>query len=134
MLNHHSISITVSDEESDDQSRLLRALRKRRKQQSLSFRSKTKSEFLLRVLRKVLRWWALILFVPAIGLLLLEVSRVLVKDQGPDLDLAAKSVSSFGRKGSVGNLDRSEPRTRVVHGVRERKFGPMWWLLSIFEN
>jgi hypothetical protein len=134
MLNNHTLSITVSDEESDDRSRLLRALRKRRKQQSLSFRGKTKSELLLRVLRKVLRWWALILFVPAIGLLLLEVSRILGKYPSPDPDSAPKSVSGFGRKGSVGNLDRSDPRTRVVRGVRERKFGPMWWLLSIFEN
>ncbi|XP_059450793.1 probable hexosyltransferase MUCI70 [Corylus avellana] len=120
MFNHHTISITVSDEESDDRSRLLRALRKRRKRQSISFRSKTKSELLLRVLRKVLRWWVLILFVPAIGLLLLEVSRVLGKDPGPDPDSAAKSVSGFGRKSSVGNLDRLDPRTRVVHRVRER--------------
>lgn len=75
------------------------------------------------MLRKVLRWWALILFVPAIGLLLLEVSRVLGNDPGPDPGSAAKSVSGFGRKSSVGNLDRLDPRTRVVHRVRERKFG-----------
>ncbi|KAG6711544.1 hypothetical protein I3843_05G053000 [Carya illinoinensis] len=115
-VNHSTISITVSDEESDDRSRLLRARRKRRKQYYLSSRSKTKKDLLVRALRKVVRWWPIILFVPAIGLLLFEVSRVFEKQPDPSVTL----VPNFGRKVSVGNLNRSDPRTRAVHGGRER--------------
>ncbi|XP_041010513.1 probable hexosyltransferase MUCI70 [Juglans microcarpa x Juglans regia] len=115
-VNHPTISITVSDEESDDRSRLLRARRKRRKQHSLSSRSKTNKDLLVRALRKVVRWWPIILFVPAMGLLLFEVSRVFEKQPDPSVTL----VPSFGRKVSVGNLNRSDPRTRAVHGGRER--------------
>ncbi|KAF5448757.1 hypothetical protein F2P56_029262 [Juglans regia] len=115
-VNHPTISITVSDEESDDRSRLLRARRKRRKQHSLSSRSKKNKDLLVRALRKVVRWWPIILFVPAMGLLLFEVSRVFEKQPDPSVTL----VPSFGRKVSVGNLNRSDPRTRAVHGGRER--------------
>lgn len=50
------------------------------------------------------------------GLLLFEVSSVYEKVPDP----AVTSVSGVERNGSVGNLNRFDPRTRVVHGVRER--------------
>lgn len=65
---------------------------------------------------------------PAIGLLLFEVSRVFEKQPDPSVTL----VPNFGRKVSVGNLNRSDPRTRAVHGGRERKCCSVCYLCRFF--
>ncbi|XP_052193705.1 probable hexosyltransferase MUCI70 isoform X2 [Diospyros lotus] len=70
---NNSISISVSDEDSDELAGRMRP-RVRRKRKKLGFRGK--NDFAKRFLRKLLRWWPVLLFLPAAGLLLFEASRI----------------------------------------------------------
>lgn len=110
MLN--SISISVSDDESDEIAGRMR-VRVRKKRKRLGFRAR--SDAVRRIVRMIVRYWPLLIFMPAIVILLFfELPSIGSKPevkQVPDLAI---------EKEKMGNLDR--PRTRMVNGVRERKF------------
>ncbi|XP_043713697.1 probable hexosyltransferase MUCI70 [Telopea speciosissima] len=107
----NSVSISISDDESDELAGKMR-VRPRRKRKKLRFRGQ--DDFLRWMFKKLLKWWMLLLFLPAIGLLILEVSRISGKpNEG--------SKSGFvGEKISEGNLNHLNPTTRVINGVRQR--------------
>lgn len=116
--NNNSISINVSDEDSDNHAEKLR-LRARRKRKKSAPRGTAK--LLSRFLR---RWWPVFLVFPAAGLLVFEASSLGHKHTPLiNSELATqKTHDSVTEKKSQGNLNRLDPTTRVVAGVRERKY------------
>ncbi|XP_015884715.3 probable hexosyltransferase MUCI70 [Ziziphus jujuba] len=125
--NNNSMSISVSDDESDELGRM--RVRVRRKRKKPGYR--LKNEFTRRVYRKLVRYWTLLIFIPAACLLIFEASRIGRKSspvvttdyiQNPNfVDSDSTSISKSGsEKKSEGNLNRLDPTTRVVGGVRQR--------------
>ncbi|XP_027331623.1 uncharacterized protein LOC113847005 [Abrus precatorius] len=114
--NNNSVSISVSDDESDELGRMrVRARRKRRK---LGHR---------RWLRKLLlRYWMLLIIIPAACLLIFEASRI---GRKPSLNVNSEIETRNNQlhrsnpalvKEPHSNLNRLDPTTHVVGGVRER--------------
>lgn len=112
MLNTVSISVSDSDPE-DPPGRMRVRIRRKRRNPHLPF----KDGLLRRALRRAVRWWPLLLFIPAISLLVFEASRLFGK---PAVELRSTPTSTMEEE-PVGNLNRLDPVTRVIHGVRERK-------------
>ncbi|XP_009766131.1 probable hexosyltransferase MUCI70 [Nicotiana sylvestris] len=119
MLNNNSISITVSDDEPDEFANKLRA-RARRKRKKIGHRSKTSCTHI--IFKKLLRWWPVLLFLLAAALLIFEASRIggkpssLVKKPDP---VTGQKLNKPVEKKPPANLNRLDPVTHVVHGVRE---------------
>ncbi|KAM0951547.1 hypothetical protein DsansV1_C03g0026741 [Dioscorea sansibarensis] len=110
MLNGVSISVSDSDPE-DPPGRMRVRIRRKRRNPHLPF----KDGLLRRGLRRAVRWWPVLLFIPAISLLVFEASRLFGK---PAVEL--RSTPRFTvEEEPVGNLNRLDPVTRVIHGVRE---------------
>ncbi|XP_057965735.1 probable hexosyltransferase MUCI70 [Malania oleifera] len=112
------LSIPVYDDGPDGniaapaKSRLVQPRRKRKK--LVGFPGK--HEFLRRrMLGKLFKWWPLLLFLPAIGLLVLEWSRIL----GVSRQMG-RPKHDFSEKEVQGNLNRLDPTTRMVNGTRQR--------------
>ncbi|XP_062090523.1 probable hexosyltransferase MUCI70 [Humulus lupulus] len=122
MFNNNSIAISVSDDESDELGRARARLRKKRKKLGLRNNSNGLSRWLI---RKLLKNWMFLIFLPAAGLLLFEASSfVLSPHAGKSPNGSGSELSSIKKpsqeKKSEGNLNRLDPTTRVVGGVRER--------------
>ncbi|WCJ35312.1 hypothetical protein M5689_016576 [Euphorbia peplus] len=76
IFNNNSISISVSDEDPEEAGRMrVRVHRKRKKKQA----RRLNNEFAHRLLRFLFRYWMLLIFLPAAGLLLFEASRIATK-------------------------------------------------------
>ncbi|XP_026400170.1 uncharacterized protein LOC113296026 isoform X2 [Papaver somniferum] len=75
-MYNNSVSINISDDESDDINGKKRA-RVRRKRKKFGFRGGKNNDFLRRMIKNLLRWWLFLLIIPAIGLLLFEASRMI---------------------------------------------------------
>ncbi|XP_027092826.1 uncharacterized protein LOC113749988 [Coffea eugenioides] len=119
---NNSFSITVSDQSSDEHADKKLRARVRRKSKKFGFRGKT--EFTRQVVRQVLKWWPFLLFLSAAALLIFEVSRIYGKSTSPPPPQTAQAQKKpdhphFEKK-EQGNLNRLDPTTRVVGGVRER--------------
>lgn len=115
MFNNNSVSISVSDDESNDLNRI--RARTRRKRKKVSHR--TSYELPRHVLRLFVRYWVVLVFLLAVGLLVFESTRIGFKSS--DLkkpDLNGKESPS---KKNEGNLNRLDPTTKVIGGVRQRK-------------
>lgn len=113
---YNSISISVSDDDSDEKTKV-RARRKRRKS---SWRGK--NELAQRLFRILLKWWPVLLFLPFAGLLVFEASRIgrkpsLVVETEPN---SHRKTGPVVENKSEGNLNRLDPTTHMVGGVRER--------------
>lgn len=112
--NNHTVSISVSDDESDELGRM--RVRARRKRKKLGHK---------RLLRKLLlKYWMLLIILPAAGLLLYEASRI---GRTPNFDINHRierprnQIDRLAKEPHT-NLNRLDPTTHVVSGVRERKF------------
>ncbi|XP_061997346.1 probable hexosyltransferase MUCI70 [Rosa rugosa] len=121
MFNSNSVSISVSDDESDELGRM--RVRVRRKRKKLGHRFK--NEFLRRVVRSLVKYWALLILLPAIGLLLYEAWSIgwkspQLNNKSEKPSLVHSELNASSEKKSEGNLNRLDPITRVIHGVRER--------------
>uniref|UniRef100_A0A5B7AQM4 TOD1/MUCI70 glycosyltransferase-like domain-containing protein n=1 Tax=Davidia involucrata TaxID=16924 RepID=A0A5B7AQM4_DAVIN len=116
---NNSISISVSDEDSDELAgkRRVRVQRKRRKS---GFHGK--NELVRRILRQLLKWWMVLLFLPAAGLLVFEALRIGRKPSPMiNSELVTQQKSGFILdKKPGGNLNRLDAMTRVVGGIKER--------------
>ncbi|XP_060199561.1 probable hexosyltransferase MUCI70 [Lycium barbarum] len=113
MLNNNSVAINVSDDEPDEFANKLRA-RARRKRKKLSHRSKPGFSHI--VLKKLLKWWPVLLFLLAASLLIFEASRIGGKPSQKSNQVKGNKVVE---KKVPANLNRVDPVTHVVHGVRE---------------
>ncbi|XP_058220924.1 probable hexosyltransferase MUCI70 [Rhododendron vialii] len=117
MFNNNSIPISLSDDDSDDVAGKTkpRVRRKRKKPRG-------KNELAQRFLRELLRWWPVLLFLPFAVLLVFEASRIGRRPILP-VDSERNSHRKTGpalESKSEGNLNRLDPLTRMVGGVRER--------------
>uniref|UniRef100_A0A2P2K5J6 TOD1/MUCI70 glycosyltransferase-like domain-containing protein n=1 Tax=Rhizophora mucronata TaxID=61149 RepID=A0A2P2K5J6_RHIMU len=125
VFNNNSIAISVSDDEPDELGRMrVRVRRKRKKQPG----HRANNDLAQRVVKFLFKYWILLVFFAAAGLLVFEASRI---GKRPDID--AKSETSKEKKPdlrvireakkpekkSEGNLNRLDRVTRVVGGVRE---------------
>ncbi|XP_019430733.1 PREDICTED: uncharacterized protein LOC109338052 isoform X1 [Lupinus angustifolius] len=113
--NNKSVSISVSDDEPDELGKM--RVRARRKRKKLSHK---------RFLRNFLfKYWMLLIIIPAACLLIFEVSAISRKPN-PNLKqvnsetITRESRHSLGNEEVHGNLNRLDPTTHVVAGVRER--------------
>lgn len=117
----------ISDEDFDDVNGKMR-VRVQRKRKKSALRAK--NELARQILRQLRRWWPVLLFLPAVGLLVFEASRIgrkpspvinseLVTQKSPEI-VTQKSPEISVEKKSEGNLNRLDPTTRVVGGVRQR--------------
>lgn len=135
--NNHSVSISVPDDDSDELSRVRARVRKKRRKPPS--RHGNGGELARWVVRKLMRNWMLLIFLPAACLLLFEVSRLggksnsVVKPQIGDSRVvpdpkprSADNLTLYTK--SEGNLNRLDPTTHVVHGVRERKSTFWFWV------
>ncbi|KAI3946088.1 hypothetical protein MKX01_024844 [Papaver californicum] len=119
-MYNNSISINVSDDESDDINGKKRA-RVRRKRKKFGFRSgKNNDDFLRRLIKNLLRWWMFLLILPAIGLLLFEASRMIgTAKPTNDSKNGGKNTDPVDVvKDTNKNLDRLDPITRRINGTR----------------
>ncbi|XP_010525625.1 PREDICTED: uncharacterized protein LOC104803394 [Tarenaya hassleriana] len=116
---NNSVSISVSDDEPDEMNRI--RARSRRKRKKLSHRAN--GELPRRVLRLFLRYWVVLIFLLAVGLLVFEATRIGRKSGGgasSELSqLKEREKKASPSKKNEGNLNRLDPTTRVVDGVRE---------------
>ncbi|KAJ6806567.1 uncharacterized protein M6B38_289455 [Iris pallida] len=120
MIN--SVSISISDDDSDDHSGRKRS-RVRRKRKKHWHRGSIRGEVLRRSLRLLRRWWPVIIFLPAIGLLLFEASK-LATDRKAEAGTKRVGISDPepARNSPPANLNRLDPVTRVIGGVRQPCF------------
>ncbi|GLU04377.1 hypothetical protein SLE2022_215270 [Rubroshorea leprosula] len=94
--NNSGVSISVSDDDSDELGRIrLRVPRKRKKH------GRVRTELNQRVIRWLLKYWTLLIFLPAAGLLLFEASRIGGK---PSL-VVNTELSSLKRTNLLGNSE-----------------------------
>lgn len=120
MFNGNSISISVSDDDSDEVGKM--RVRVRRNREKPGFR--IRYGLIGRIVRMVMRWWMFLLLLPPAGLVIFEVSsleRKLALLNHSHLSTPKKISSLLDRKINP-NLNRLDPTTRVVGGVRQRKF------------
>ncbi|XP_019087169.1 PREDICTED: uncharacterized protein LOC104725215 [Camelina sativa] len=110
---NNSVSISVSDEESLNRIRA----RTRRKRKKLSHR--TSYELPRYVLRLFVRYWVVLVFLLAVGLLGFESTRIGVKSSELKHPPDSSGKESPSKK-NEGNLNRLDPTTKVIGGVRQR--------------
>lgn len=116
--NNNSISIPDSDEDSDEYNARMRVRVRRKRKKSANIRSN--AELTRRVVRKLAKWWPLLLFLPAMALLLFEASRLGRRPSHQNkAEWTRKSPSS--RVIDDKNLNRLDPIYHTVAGgVKER--------------
>ncbi|KAF2310758.1 hypothetical protein GH714_016926 [Hevea brasiliensis] len=110
-FSNNSIAITVSDEESDELSRMRARVRRKSKKQR---GHRVKNKLSQRVPRFLLKYWMVLIFLPAAGLLVFEASSIGKK---PSLDLGLERDGSYTSDLKVNqtigesnkNLDRLDP-------------------------
>lgn len=121
-MYNSNVSISISDDSSDELASKLKP-RVRRKRRKLGLRGKT--QFSRQVIKRLLKLWPVLLFIPFAALLVFEGYRLggkpnpLVKTSKTAVP-QNKPVQHIVKK-PPANLNRLDPLTRVVGGVRERK-------------
>ncbi|KAK9010622.1 hypothetical protein V6N11_043502 [Hibiscus sabdariffa] len=129
-FSNNSISILVSDDESDEHGR--KRVRPRRKRKKHGHH-RARSELNQLLIRLFVRYWMLLIFLPAAVLIIFEVTSVGRKPglvvnsevnevKKPNLmgnSELTKLKEATQRKKTDSNLNRLDPTTHVVGGVRE---------------
>ncbi|KAL5777914.1 hypothetical protein ACOSP7_010840 [Xanthoceras sorbifolium] len=129
MLNNNSIQISISDEDSDELGRMRVRVRRKRKKQN----QRVKTELTRRVIRFFIKYWTVLVFLFAAGLLVFEATRIGRKPSSVDHTehggvkrprIAENSglgelQKSSSEKKVEGNLNRLDPMTKVIGGVRQ---------------
>ena len=105
------ISISISDDDPDEPAKVRARVRPKRKKPAFIRGS---AGIWPRIARKLEKWWVLLILLPSVALLFFEISRINQKSE--DAGMRTKEEES-----PRGNLNRLDPTTRVVNGVRERK-------------
>ncbi|KMT19272.1 hypothetical protein BVRB_1g012800 [Beta vulgaris subsp. vulgaris] len=109
-----SITIPVSDDDSDEYTTKMRYRNRRKRKKSVSIRSN--AELTRRVVRKIAKWWPLLLFLPAMALLLFEASR-LSRNSVPHTKSTHIHVD---HNIPHTNFNHVQPIYHTVAGVRQR--------------
>ncbi|ESQ43494.1 hypothetical protein EUTSA_v10013482mg [Eutrema salsugineum] len=108
--NNNSVSISVSDDEPNDLNRIRTRTRRKRKKPG----HRTTFELPRYFLRLLHRYWIVLVFLLAVGLLVFESTSIGTKSELKIPDSSGKS------KKNDGNLNRLDPTTKVIGGVRQR--------------
>ncbi|KAK4859702.1 hypothetical protein QYF36_010234 [Acer negundo] len=128
--NNNNIQISISDEDSDELGRMRVRVRRKRKKQK---HQRVKSELTHRVLRFFIKYWMVLIFLFAAGLLLFEAMRIGKKPSSVDNSEHGGVTQPLKEKNSrlvelekpnlekkpEGNLNRLDPVTKVIGGVRQ---------------
>lgn len=129
IFNNNNISISVSDDESDELGRMRVRVRRKRKKHG---HNRVRTEFTQRLIRLFVKYWMLLIFLPAAVLLIFEATRI-GRKPGLAINSEVNEVRKPGLTGNLelskekdpsqekSNLNRLDPTTHVVRGVRERK-------------
>ncbi|XVE83468.1 hypothetical protein DITRI_Ditri16bG0090500 [Diplodiscus trichospermus] len=131
IFNNNSISISVSDEESDELGRMRVRVRRKRKKHG---HHRVRTELTQRLVRLFVKYWMILIFLPAAVLLVFEATRIgrkpglVVNSEVNEVKKPNLSGNSeLGKvkepnqeKKSDSNLNRLDATTHVVGGVRER--------------
>ncbi|XP_007017434.2 PREDICTED: uncharacterized protein LOC18591320 [Theobroma cacao] len=131
IFNTNSISISVSDDESDELGRMRVRVRRKRKKHG---HHRARTEFTQRLIRLFVKYWTLLIFLPAAVLLIFEATRIGRKPglvvnseinevKKPNLlgNLELSKLKELSQEKKIdSNLNRLDPTTHVVGGVRER--------------
>ncbi|PKI35089.1 hypothetical protein CRG98_044529, partial [Punica granatum] len=125
MFGNNGIAISVSDDEPDELGRMRVRVRRKRKKHS---GPRVRAEWTRRARRVLAKYWLFLVLVPAAGLLLFEASRIGRGLSSGDSEAESARMGSDSRvskkpgveKRPEANLDRLDPTTHVVRGVRER--------------
>lgn len=120
-MYNSNVSISISDDSSDELAGKLKP-RVRRKRRKFGLRGKT--QFSREVINRIVKLWPLLVFIPFAALLVFEAYRL-----GGKPNPLGKPFESVPRNKPVqhidkkppANLNRLDPLTRIVRGVRERK-------------
>jgi len=113
MFHSNTLPISISDDETDELGRMrVRARRKRKKLGNKRFFKKL-----------LVKYWMLLIIIPAAFLLFYEITRIGLR---PSSNIASttknRSKIELVKELNVKtNLNRLDPTTHVVAGVRERK-------------
>nr|WDD38930.1 putative hexosyltransferase [Fagopyrum tataricum] len=110
---NNNVAISVSDEESEDHAGRVK-VRVRRKRRKPIIRSN--QELVRRFVRKLVKWWPVLLIVLLLGLFAFEASRMGKK---PSEEIKSRS-RKINLKEPTANLGRLDPTFHVVRGVKER--------------
>ncbi|KAL2498336.1 Protein of unknown function (DUF616) [Abeliophyllum distichum] len=116
-MHNNNISISVSDSDSDDLSGRMR-VRVRRKRKKPGPRGKT--DLTRWVITKLLKWWPVMLFFLAVTLLTYEASKIAGGKPPSSRVKKLEAVATWNGDKPQGNLNRLDPTSHVVGGVRER--------------
>uniref|UniRef100_A0A7C9EP90 DNA-directed RNA polymerase n=1 Tax=Opuntia streptacantha TaxID=393608 RepID=A0A7C9EP90_OPUST len=115
--SNNAISIPISDDDSDEAGRIRVRVRRKRKK-STHFRSEP--EFTRRLVRKLAKWWPLLLLLLALALLLFEASRLTRRPMRSRENNGSSTKHGFnGESKSGGNLNHLDPIYHTVAGVKE---------------
>ncbi|KAL0360746.1 UNVERIFIED_CONTAM: hypothetical protein Sradi_3759100 [Sesamum radiatum] len=117
-MANSSVSITVSDDDTEDPSGRMR-VRVRRKRKKPGPRRRL--DLTQKILTILLKWWPALLLLIAVTLLVYEAFKIGGGESGssPQVKNLDKVVTGGSGK-PQGNLNRLDPATRIVRGVRER--------------
>ncbi|CAO2838965.1 unnamed protein product [Amaranthus hypochondriacus] len=115
--NHSSITFPVSDEDSDDYTTRIRRVRRKRKKSTIN---RSNTELTRRFVRKLTKWWPVLLFVFAMALFLFEASRLSKKENKSISIRKGASFIDVEEIKSPPNLNRLDPTYRTIAGVKKR--------------
>ncbi|CAN0922128.1 Probable hexosyltransferase MUCI70 [Linum grandiflorum] len=119
MYATNSVLIPVSDDESDELTRKRPRVRRKRKKPLFH---RVKRDLPKRFVRFLVKYWALLIFVPAVVLFCYEAFK-LGNDPptvtGTEVDPELDPIFKKPVKAAHPNLNRMDPSTRMVDGVRE---------------
>ncbi|XWS44608.1 hypothetical protein CRYUN_Cryun15aG0062200 [Craigia yunnanensis] len=128
---NNSISISVSDDESDEPGRMRVRVRRKRKKYGYY---RVRTELAQRLIPWFVKYWTFLIFLPAAVLLIFEATRIgrkpglVVNSEVNEVkkpnfsgnsELSKVKEPSQEKKSDI-NLNRRDPTTHVVGGVRER--------------
>ncbi|XP_057765972.1 probable hexosyltransferase MUCI70 [Salvia miltiorrhiza] len=118
-MSNNGVTISVSDDDPEDPSSRMRP-RFRRKRKNPGSRSRP--DFTRRIVAKLLKWWPALLLLPAACLLIYEAIKIGDGEiRNPPSARKSDHVATQSSKDKpLGNLNKLDPTTRVVGGVRER--------------
>lgn len=128
-MYNSNVSISISDDSSDELAGKLKP-RVRRKRRKLGLRGKTQFSREV-IINRTVKLWPLLVFIPFAALLVFEAYRLGGKPNPlgkPSESVPRNKPVQHIDKKPPANLNRLDPLTRVVRGVRERKH----LLLKIF--
>lgn len=129
-MSNNGVAISLSDDDPEDPlNRMRPRVRRKRKKPG----SRSRPDLTRRIVVKLLKWWPALLLLPAAGLLIYEAIKIGGGEiRSPPPVRKSDNVAAQSSKAKPqGNLNKLDPLTRVVGGVRERK---SYFFISVLQQ